>query len=105
MSEVKKKVDKMLKDYIIFTFFFLYYLFNYQALKLCDPYMGSLVRIRVNRRSTVCDHDEIFSSKLAAFLRQACVSPVQWYLYLALKFLKRIRCGKPPAIRLTVSRI
>jgi hypothetical protein len=29
MSEVKKKVDKMPKDYIIVTFFFLYYLFNY----------------------------------------------------------------------------
>ena len=29
MPEVKKKVDKMPKDYIIFTFFFLYYLFNY----------------------------------------------------------------------------
>jgi hypothetical protein len=29
MSEVKKKLDKMPKDYIFFTFFFLYYLFNY----------------------------------------------------------------------------
>ncbi len=29
MPEVYKKVDKMPKDYIIFTFFFLYYLFNY----------------------------------------------------------------------------
>jgi hypothetical protein len=28
MPEVKK-VDKMPKDYIIFTFFFLYYIFNY----------------------------------------------------------------------------
>jgi hypothetical protein len=39
----------MPKDYIIFTFFFLYYLFNYYALKLCDLYMGSLVRIRVKK--------------------------------------------------------
>ncbi len=30
MPEVKKKVDKMPKDYIIFTFFFLYSLFNYK---------------------------------------------------------------------------
>ncbi len=37
----------MPKDYIIFTFFFLCYLFNYLALNLCDPYIGSLVRIRV----------------------------------------------------------
>jgi hypothetical protein len=37
----------MPKDHIFFTFFFLYYLFNYYALKLCDPYMVSLVRIRV----------------------------------------------------------
>ncbi len=29
MPEVKRKVDKTPKDYIIFTFFFLYYLFNY----------------------------------------------------------------------------
>jgi hypothetical protein len=29
MPEVEKKVDKMPKDYTIFTFFFLYYLFNY----------------------------------------------------------------------------
>jgi hypothetical protein len=51
MSEVNNKVDKMPKDYIIFTFFFPYYLFNYLALKLCDPYMGSLVRIRVKETS------------------------------------------------------
>ncbi len=48
MPEEKKKVDKIPKDYIIFTFFFLYCLFKYKALKLCDPYMVSLVRIRVN---------------------------------------------------------
>jgi hypothetical protein len=46
MPEVKK-VDKMPKDYINFTFLFLYYLFNYQDLKLGDPYIVSLVRIRV----------------------------------------------------------
>ncbi len=41
----------MPKDYIIFTFFFLYYLFDYQAFKLCDPYMVSLVRIWVKAQS------------------------------------------------------
>jgi hypothetical protein len=50
----------MPKDYIIFTFFLLYYLYNYKAFKLCDPSVTRQLRWRTEASvwaaSAACSH-------------------------------------------------
>ncbi len=46
--EMKKEHRQNGRGIPIFTLFFLNHLFNHYALKLCDSYMVSLVRIRDN---------------------------------------------------------